>query len=41
MTHFFPVTHLDLQVKLFVQTQQRIKQIYREVDRGYIYDANL
>ena len=28
MTRFFSVTHLDPQVKLFVQTKQRIQQIY-------------
>ena len=30
----FSVTHLDLHVKLFEQTQQKIIQIYREVDRA-------
>ena len=31
MTHFCSVTHLDPQVKLFEQTQQKITQILREV----------
>ena len=31
MTHFCSVTHLDPQVKLFEQTQQKIMEIYREI----------
>ena len=34
MTHIYSVTHLDPHVKLFEQTQQKIMQIYRGVDRA-------
>ena len=34
MTHFCSVIHLDPQVKLFEQTQQKNMQMYREVDRA-------
>ena len=36
----FCVTHLDVQVKLYVQTQQKIMQICR-VDRAYIMSTSL
>ena len=31
MTHVCSVTHVDSQVKLFEQTQQKIMEMYREV----------
>ena len=37
----FCVTHLDVQVKLYVQTQQKIMQICREVDRPCMISISL
>ena len=37
----FCVTHLDVQVKIYVQTQQKIMQICREIDRAYMMSTSL